>query len=168
LDGVGPTTVDELAASLSVPLSKIEQALARLEGEGFAMQGKFTPHGYAGVPACNSEEQPAETRAYPEWCSRRLLARIHSYTLNRLRKEIEPVSAADFLRFVVVWQKVAPDHHVEGPESVAAILDQLEGFGAPAGAWESETLPARLPDSRRACVDRRCLPGRLRGLALAP
>src|SRR5260370_1966551 len=124
LDGVGPTTVNELAASLSVPQTKIEQALARLEGEGFAMQGSFTPE-----------------RNEIEWCSRRLLARIHSYTLNRLRKEIEPVSAADFLRFLFVWQKVAPDHQLEGAESVASILDQLEGFEAPAGSWESEILP---------------------------
>jgi ATP-dependent Lhr-like helicase len=178
LDGVGPTTVDELAASLSLPLNKIEQALSRLEGEGFAMQGKFTPAGYAGVPACSSEpqsrikEQHAGTRAYPgaypEWCSRRLLARIHSYTLNRLRKEIEPVSPADFLRFLFVWQRVAPDHQVEGPESVASILDQLEGFEAPAGSWESEILPARLADYDPASLDALCLSGKLTWLRLSP
>lgn len=103
-----------------------------------------------------------------EWCSRRLLARIHSYTLNRLRKEIEPVSAADFLRFLFVWQKVAPDHHVEGPESVAAILDQLEGFEAPAGSWESEILPARLADYDPAWLDALCLSGKLAWLRLSP
>jgi ATP-dependent Lhr-like helicase len=176
LDGVGPTTVNELAASLSLPLSKIEQALARLESEGFAMQGRFTPAGYAGVPACpqptpsesETGERQAGTPAYPEWCSRRLLARIHSYTLNRLRKEIEPVSAADFLRFLFVWQKVAPDHHVEGPESVAAILDQLEGFEAPAGSWESEILPARLADYDPAWLDTLCLSGKLTWLRLSP
>jgi ATP-dependent Lhr-like helicase len=151
LDGVGPTTVGELAASLSLPLSKIEQALARLEGEGFAMRGSFTPE-----------------RNEIEWCSRRLLARIHSYTLNRLRKEIEPVSAADFLRFLFVWQKVAPDHQVEGPESVAPILDQLEGFEAPAGAWESEILPARLADYDPAWLDALCLSGKLTWLRLSP
>ncbi len=151
LDGVGPTTVDELAASLSLPLNKIEQALARLEGEGFAMQGSFTPG-----------------RKEIEWCSRRLLARINSYTLNRLRKEIEPVSAADFLRFLFVWQKVAPDHQVEGPESVASILDQLEGFEAPAGSWESEILPARLADYDPAWLDALCLSGKLTWLRLSP
>jgi ATP-dependent Lhr-like helicase len=151
LDGVGPTTVDELAASLSLPPGKIEQALARLEGEGFAMQGRFTP-----------------ARNETEWCSRRLLARIHSYTLNRLRKEIEPVSAADFLRFLFVWQKAAPDHQVEGAESVAAILDQLEGFEAPAGSWESEILPARLGDYDPAWLDNLCLSGKLTWLRLSP
>jgi len=151
LDGVGPTTVDELAASISLPSGKIEQALARLEGEGFAMQGQFTP-----------------ARNETEWCSRRLLARIHSYTLNRLRKEIEPVSAADFLRFLFVWHKVAPDHQVEGAESVAVILDQLEGFEAPAGSWESEILPARLADYDPAWLDALCLSGKLTWLRLSP
>ncbi len=93
-----------------------------------------------------------------EWCSRRLLARIHSYTLNRLRKEIEPVSAADFLRFLFVWQKVAPDHQVEGPESVASILDQLEGFEAPAGSWESE-IPASVPAPSVAGKDEQLVAG---------
>jgi len=99
-----------------------------------------------------------------EWCSRRLLARIHSYTLNRLRKEIEPVSAADFMRFLFVWQKVAPDHRVEGPESLASIIDQLEGFEAHAGSWESEILPARVADYDPAWLDSLTrLVARLRG-----
>jgi ATP-dependent Lhr-like helicase len=177
LDGVGPTTVGELAASLSLPLGKIEQALARLEGEGFAMQGSFTPTGGNPTVREGAEESGgkeagelhASMRALQtEWCSRRLLARIHSYTLNRLRKEIEPVSAADFLRFLFVWQKVAPDHQVEGPESVAAILDQLEGFEAPAGSWESEILPARLADYDPAWLDALCLSGKLTWLRLSP
>src|SRR6266705_6311071 len=133
LDGLGPVTVSELASSFSVTINQVNSTLAQLESEGFAMQGNFTP-------------EQNET----EWCSRRLLARIHSYTLNRLRKEIEPVSAADFMRFLFVWQKVAPDHKVEGPESVAAIIDQLEGFEAPAGSWESEILPARAPQTLQA------------------
>jgi ATP-dependent Lhr-like helicase len=177
LDGVGPTTVDELAASLSLPPGKIEQALATLEGEGFAMQGSFTPaggnptvrEGAGGTAGRNADEPHAGMRALQtEWCSRRLLARIHSYTLNRLRKEIEPVSAADFLRFLFVWQKVAPDHQVEGAESVAAILDQLEGFEAPAGSWESEILPARLADYDPAWLDALCLSGKLTWLRLSP
>jgi ATP-dependent Lhr-like helicase len=97
-----------------------------------------------------------------------LLARIHSYTLNRLRKEIEPVSAADFMRFLFVWQKVAPAHTVEGAQSVATILDQLEGFDAPAGSWESEILPARISDYDPAWLDALCLSGRLTWLRLSP
>src|ERR1051326_4177539 len=133
LDALGPVTVPQLAASFSLAHDQIEIALAKLEGEGFAMRGQFTPGEVAGRDA---GEPHAGIRALPlqEWCSRRLLARIHSYTLNRLRKEIEPVSAADFMRFLFVWQKVAPDHKVEGAASLAAIIDQLEGFEAAAGA----------------------------------
>jgi ATP-dependent Lhr-like helicase len=167
LEGLGPVTVAALAESLSLPASQIEIALAKLEGEGFAMQGQFTPNG-------TQVSAPAETIAggdagVPvEWCSRRLLARIHRYTLNRLRKEIEPVSAADFMRFLFVWQKVTPDHKVEGPQSVAAILDQLEGFEAPAGSWESEILPARVSDYDPAWLDALCLSGKLTWLRLSP
>jgi ATP-dependent helicase Lhr and Lhr-like helicase len=168
LEGVGPVTVDGLARSFSLPIDRIHIALAKLEGEGFAMQGQFTP-GYSGLPACSPlEEQHAGTRAYPEWCSRRLLARIHRYTLNRLRKEIEPVSAADFMRFLFVWQKVAPEQRVEGAGSVVAILDQLEGFEAPAGSWEAEILPARIADYDPAWLDTLCVSGRLTWLRLSP
>jgi ATP-dependent Lhr-like helicase len=169
LDGLGPVTVAELAASFSLTSNQIETALIGLETEGFAMQGSFTPETrkdaggpQAGMPALR------DARPETEWCSRRLLARIHSYTLNRLRKEIEPVSAADFLRFLFVWQKVAPDHRVEGPESVATVLDQLEGFEAHAGSWESEILPARVADYDPAWLDALCVSGKLTWMRLSP
>ncbi|MDX6447278.1 MAG: ATP-dependent helicase Lhr and Lhr-like helicase [Blastocatellia bacterium] len=171
LDGLGPVTVRELAASFSLTENQIETALIKLESEGFAMQGRFTQETgkdaggpQAGMPALPGPALPTAT----EWCSRRLLARIHRYTLNRLRKEIEPVPAADFLRFLFVWQKVAPDHRVEGPESVAVVIDQLEGFEAHAGSWESEILPARVADYDPAWLDALCLSGKLTWLRLSP
>src|SRR2546421_5782345 len=166
LDGLGPTTADELANSFSLATNQIEVALAKLEGEGFAMQGQFTPDGSHASSVLDTASEGA--RVPTEWCSRRLLARIHRYTLNRLRKEIEPVSAADFMRFLFVWQKVAPEHKVEGPQSVAATLDQLEGFEAPAGSWESEILPARVTDYDPAWLDALCVSGRLTWLRLSP
>ncbi|MEK6406680.1 MAG: DEAD/DEAH box helicase [Acidobacteriota bacterium] len=144
LEGVGPTTIGALASSMGVPVLSIEAALARLEAEGFVMRGRFTP----GVE---------ET----EWCARRLLARIHSYTLNRLRQEIEPVSSADLVRFLLTWQKLAPEHQVESPESLAALISQLEGFEAPAAAWEGEILPARMVDYDPAWLDSLCLSGQV-------
>ena len=169
LEGLGPVTVSQLAAQFSLPANKTEQALARLESEGFAMQGQFTPVGaQASSPADDAEAARQDARVRTEWCSRRLLARIHSYTLNRLRKEIEPVSASDFMRFLFVWQKVAPDHKVEGGASVANLLDQLEGFEAPAGSWESEILPARVNDYDPAWLDALCLSGKLSWLRLSP
>ena len=103
-----------------------------------------------------------------EWSARRLLARIHSYTLNRLRQEIEPVSTADFMRYLLAWQKVAPDHQMEGPESLRAIVEQLEGFEAPAAAWEGELLPGRLMEYDPAWLDALCLSGEVVWARLTP
>jgi ATP-dependent Lhr-like helicase len=127
-------------------VGRIDGALAALEGEGFAMRGRFTsPQG---------DPKTAEI----EWCERRLLARIHRLTLDRLRKEIEPVAPADFLRFLFAWQRVAEPG--EGPESTAAVLAQLEGFEAAAAAWEGEILPARVAKYEPAWLDGLCLAGR--------
>jgi ATP-dependent Lhr-like helicase len=95
-----------------------------------------------------------------EWCERRLLARIHRYTVKRLRAEIEPIEARDFLRFLFEWQRVAPDGRMEGPDAVGAILGQLEGFEAPASAWETEILPSRISEYEPAWLDEQCLAGR--------
>ncbi|HKY30070.1 MAG TPA: hypothetical protein VJM12_19220, partial [Pyrinomonadaceae bacterium] len=117
----------------------------------FVIRGKFTPG--------------TETT---EWCARRLLARIHSYTLNRLRQEIEPVSSADFVRFLLAWQKVAPDHQVEGPQSLLTLIEQLEGFEAPAAAWEGEIFPARMLEYDPAWLDALCLSGEVVWARLTP
>jgi ATP-dependent Lhr-like helicase len=151
LEGLGPVTVAQLMESSGLSKLEIETALLKLEAEGFVIRGRFTPG-------------TSET----EWSARRLLARIHSYTLNRLRQEIEPVSSADFIRFLLAWQKVAPDHQMEGPESVRAIIDQLEGFEAPAAAWEGELLPSRLVEYDPAWLDALCLSGEVVWARLTP
>ena len=151
LEGLGPVTAEAFAASLGLGFDSIEAALIGLEVEGFVFRGRFTP----GLH---------ET----EWCARRLLARIHSYTLNRLRQEIEPVSSADFVRFLLAWQKLAPDHQVEGPEAVAGLIDQLEGFEAPASAWEGEILPSRMTDYDPVWLDSLCLSGQVVWARLTP
>ena len=151
LEGLGPSTVEALANSFGLSKSDIELGLLKLEAEGFVIRGQFTPGG-------------TET----EWCARRLLARIHSYTLNRLRQEIEPVSTADFMRYLLAWQKVAPEHQMEGPESVRAIIEQLEGFEAPAAAWEGELLPSRLAEYDPAWLDALCLSGEVVWARLTP
>jgi ATP-dependent Lhr-like helicase len=151
LEGLGPVTVDQLVSSTVLNKLEVETALLKLEAEGFVIRGRFTP-------------DTTET----EWSARRLLARIHSYTLNRLRQEIEPVSSADFIRFLLAWQKVAPDHQMEGPESVRAIIEQLEGFEAPAAAWEGELLPSRLVEYDPAWLDALCLSGEVVWARLTP
>src|ERR1044071_3120890 len=151
LEGLGPVTITRLIDSSGLNKLEIETALLRLEAEGFVIRGKFTPG-------------TTET----EWSARRLLARIHSYTLNRLRQEIEPVASSDFIRFLLAWQKVAPDHQMEGPESLKAIIEQLEGVEAPAAAWEGELLPARMVEYDPAWLDALCLSGEVVWARLTP
>ena len=144
LEVIGPTTAADIADALGLPQSDADFALAALEHEGFALRGRFS----AGVEGT-------------EWCERRLLARIHRYTLDRLRKEIEPVAAADFLRFLFKWQRLATGSRAEGPEGLAAVLDLLDGYELAAGAWESEVLPARLTDYDPLWLDGLCLSGEI-------
>ena len=151
LEGLGPVTVETLTAPLGLAPAEAAAALAALEAEGFAMRGRFTP----GAEA-------------EEWCERRLLARIHGYTVKRLRAEIEPVAARDFLRFLLGWQRVAADARMEGPHAVDTVVGQLEGFEAPAGAWESEILPARLAGYEPTWLDDRCLAGHVAWTRLRP
>jgi ATP-dependent Lhr-like helicase len=143
LEGLGPVTMDALAQPLSAATSSVQAAMAALEAEGFAMRGRFTPG--AGVE---------------EWCERRLLARIHRYTVKRLRAEIEPVAARDFLRFLSEWQRVLPSTRMQGSDALAAVLAQLEGFEAPAGAWETEIIPARIAEYEPQWLDEHCRAGR--------
>jgi ATP-dependent Lhr-like helicase len=93
------------------------------------------------------------------WCDRRLLARIHRYTIDRLRREIEPVTAAQFLRFLACWQHVDPEHRLEGPRGVAQIVSQLAGFEVPAALWEGSVLPARVRGYKREWLDQLTLSG---------
>jgi ATP-dependent Lhr-like helicase len=151
LEGLGPVTAKGLAASAGLAIGDVDRALLKLEAEGFVIRGRFTP---------GTEET--------EWCARRLLARIHSYTLNRLRQEIEPVSTADFIRFLLSWQKVAPDRQMEGPQSLLALIEQLEGFEAPAAAWEGEIFPSRLVEYDPAWLDALCLSGEVVWARLTP
>jgi ATP-dependent Lhr-like helicase len=144
LEVVGPTTAAEISAAFEIPQADVDVALAALEHEGFALRGRFS----SGVDGL-------------EWCDRRLLARIHRYTLDRLRKEIEPVAAADFLRFLFRWQRIAPGSRAEGPEGLAAVLDVLDGYELAAGAWESDVLPSRLLNYDPLWLDGLCLSGEI-------
>ncbi len=144
LEAAGPTTASEVASFLGAEVPDVDAALAALENEGFVLQGHF---------------RPGATQK--EWCERRLLARIHRYTLQRLRKEIEAVSAADFLRFILRWQHAGPDSRMDGPEGLAAIVEQLHGFEAGAGAWEPDLLPVRMQGYDPAWLDSLCLAGRV-------
>ncbi len=151
LGGLGPVTVAQLAAPLRLPSADVEGALLALQAEGSVLQGRFTP-GTATV----------------EWCERHLLARIHRYTLKRLRREIEPVEPRDFVRFLFEWQRVGAAARVSGPEALSGVLSQLEGYEAPAPLWEAELLPARVSDYAGAWLDDLCTAGRVLWTRLRP
>ena len=140
----GPITSDDLAEILELSRSEVDAALLALEAEGFVLRGKFHP---------NATEQ--------EWCDRRLLARIHRLTINRLRAEIQPVSVQDFYRFLLAWQRVGAGRCVEGPEGLQSILEQLDGCELPLAAWESAVLAARVSEYDPEWLDRLCFSGRV-------
>ena len=161
MESLGPVRSMDITVSLGIRPERVELALLALEQEGFILRGRFSP----------------DTRDSPdtEWCERRLLARIHRYTLAKLRREIEPVSAADYLRFLFAWQGLdsypvaphsrhsapSPEFHdkATGPEGVETVLSRLEGFEAPCAAWEKEILPARLGRYEPAWLDLQSLSG---------
>jgi ATP-dependent Lhr-like helicase len=141
----GPSTIAELAETVGLGHGLIIRALAALEAEGFALQGHFTSH----------DQEAAQ------WCSRRLLSRIHVYTRDRRRREIEPVTARDFMRFLLRWQHVAEDARREGRLGVLAVVEQLQGFEVATGAWERSVLAARVQDYRPEWLDELCMAGQV-------
>ncbi|MGH9306769.1 MAG: Lhr family helicase [Acidimicrobiales bacterium] len=142
LDTLGPVQAESLAQVLNLQHSTVAIALGRLEQEGFVLRGRFDP------------ELDAE-----QWCSRRLLARIHAYTQHRLRREIEPVSARDLMRFLLRWQRVTDDTRRQGRAGVSQVIEQLQGFEVPVAAWESEILSARIQDYKSNWLDELCSSG---------
>lgn len=144
LGALGPMTIPALVNSMSIDHVSIHSALIALEAQGSIMRGHFSP---------GAENE--------QWCERHLLARIHRYTLKRLRREIEPVEARDFMRFLFEWQRVAPGTQARGPEALPAILSQLEGYETAAGAWESELLSARIANYSTLWLDELCQRGRV-------
>jgi ATP-dependent helicase Lhr and Lhr-like helicase len=142
LDVSGPCTAADLAQATALGVSEVSLALVRLETEGFALRGRF------------SDPDGAE-----EWCARRVLTRIHAYSRQRKRREVEPVTARDFMRFLLRWQHVTPDTRREGSRGVLAVVEQLQGFELAAGAWEKAILPARVTGYRKEWLDEVCLDG---------
>jgi len=144
MEGLGPVTESQLSGQLALPQGDVQFALLALEQEGFIFRGSFS-----GV----SDET--------EWCERRLLARIHRYTLQKLRREIEPVSPSDFMRFLIDWQGLDPEHQAEGPLAVENIISKLEGFEASSASWEGSLLPSRIKNYDHTWLDACCMSGKV-------
>jgi ATP-dependent Lhr-like helicase len=143
---LGPVTAAGLAERLGLAAGTVERALLALEAEGLVLRGRFLP-------------DAPWSREAPHWCERTVLARIHRLTLGRLRREIDPVSTADLLRFLSRWQHVAPGTRLHGARGLAEVIGQLQGFHGAAAAWERDLLPARVAGYEPALLDGLCLSG---------
>ena len=143
LSGCGPMLLGDICRPLALAPVDVEQALAVLEGDGYVLRGQFRP----GIRDS-------------QWCERHLLARIHRYTVKRLRREIEPVALQDFMRFLFDWQHLSSATRLQGNAALSLVLQQFEGFSAPAGAWESELLPSRLKGYELTWLDEACRSGK--------
>jgi ATP-dependent Lhr-like helicase len=150
LECSGPRRAEDLAAELAMPRDLVDQALAQLESEGQILRGNFTSPGTL------------------EWCHRRLLARIHRLTIGRLRREIEPVTTAQFFAFLHRWQHLAPGTQLHGADGVLQIIRQLQGCEFPAASWESEVLPRRIARYQPEYLDQLCLSGEVSWGRISP
>ncbi|MGC2473826.1 MAG: DEAD/DEAH box helicase [Candidatus Sulfotelmatobacter sp.] len=179
MSAVGPTTASQLGDALGLLASDIEKGLLRMEASGTVLRGSFTvtragalaPHpaelrstGQPGsaVPAHSAQQHEIE------WCDRRLLARIHRLTVGMLRKQIEPVTAAQFLRWLLRWQHLAPGSQARGERGTLEVLQQLQGFEVPANAWERQVLARRITDYDPKWLDQLCLTGAVGWGRLSP
>jgi ATP-dependent Lhr-like helicase len=169
---LGPTTASEIGLLLGVPASEIEKALLRMEASGTILRGKFRPGesraslglNGRGRPFPHQEADVAET----EWCERRLLARIHRLTVATLRKQIAPVTASQFMSWLLRWQHVAPGTQVRGEHGPLEVIRQLQGFEIPASAWERFVLARRISGYDPAHLDQLCLSGSVGWGRLSP
>jgi len=144
LSAFGPLPLKAIAYPLGLSTPQVTQALAHLEQQGYVLRGRFTPG-----------------TGQEEWCERHLLARIHRYTVKRLRREIEPVMLQDFMRFLFDWQHLSPSTQGRGSAVLPSIVSQFEGYPAAASAWDSDLLPARIKDYSPTWLDELCRSGKL-------
>ena len=146
LESSGPLMASRVASTLALSREDVETGLARLEGEGQILHGRFSPSARA-------------PDAEGEWCNRRVLARIHRMTLGRLRREIEPVTTADLVRFLARWQHVAPGTQLHGTSGLRQIIKQLQGYEVSAAGWERDVLSRRVAEYDPELLDQLCLSG---------
>ncbi|MFI5115272.1 MAG: DEAD/DEAH box helicase [Terriglobales bacterium] len=167
----GPVTAPAMAYWLGLSVAEVEQALLRMEASGSVLRGNFT-----GLQSQDdSTKIPAQAKeawtGHPlnvEWCDRRLLARIHHLTVATLRKQVEPVTAAQYMRWLLRWQHVAPQSQLSGERGLLEAVRQLQGFEIPANAWEKHILAARVNNYDPAALDQLCLTGAVGWGRLSP
>ena len=162
----GPVTAASLATALHLHTEEVLQAMLRLEASGTVLRGWYSLTRPSDGNSLSDDNHQLTTAL--EWCERRLLARIHRLTLGRLRKEIEPVTPAQFMRWLLRWQHVEPGSQASGEPGLLEIVRQLQGFEIPANAWERHVLSRRLRDYDPDALDELCLTGSVGWGRLSP
>ena len=142
IECIGPFTAAELSATLALPADDVAYALARLENEGVVLRGSYR-----------------RGAAADEFCDRRILARIHRSTIDSLRSQVQPISPATFIRFLLDWQHVMPEAKAHGEGGLLAVIEKLQGFETAAGVVEEEVLGNRVAEYSGLMLDRLCLSG---------
>lgn len=175
MESTGPTTADELAQKLYLSLEDVNAALLKLESQGQVLHGQFRGKGVAGVKGGSETTETLTHTPYPipqasqvEWCDRRLLTRIHRLTIGTLRREVEPVTAAQFMTFLFRWQHAVPGARLHGEAGLQEIIRQLAGFEAAASSWERHLLSLRVAKYEPDWLDRLCLGGSVMWGRLSP
>ncbi|GJL56976.1 MAG: ATP-dependent DNA helicase [Nitrospirales bacterium] len=170
MESCGPVTVDELSYALHLPSRAVTQALLSLEGHGQVLRGQYRTASSLSPFSNNTNSASCEKSKVKleEWCDRRLLARIHRRTVSSLRREIEPVSAADFMRFLFRWQHCASGLQLHGEAGLREVITQLAGFETAASAWESSLLKERISNYKPELLDMLCLRGTVAWGRLTP
>jgi ATP-dependent Lhr-like helicase len=167
---LGPTTASEISSLLGLPASEIEKALLRIEASGAILRGTFRHRDSAALASLAGTDAGSRShiQAETEWCERRLLARIHRLTVATLRKQIAPVTASQFMNWLLRWQHLAPGTQVRGEHGTLEVIRQLQGFEIPASAWERFVLARRITDYDPAHLDQLCLTGAVGWGRLSP
>ena len=143
---LGPVTTNGFANNFSLDPRMVHQAFLSLETQGLLMRGSF-------------ERTAAVGELDTEWCERRILQRIHKLTIATRRRQVEPVSPAKFMQWLLGWQHLAPQTQVSGEDGLLGAISKLEGFEAPAVEWEKTILPSRVANYDPRWLDQLCLSG---------
>ena len=162
----GPLRAAGLASFLRLSISDVEKTLLRIESTGLILRGHFSSKPSGDHTAASSSSSASLDGL--EWCERRLLARIHRLTLGSLRKQIEPVTAATFMRWLLRWQHVAPGSQLRDERGTLQVVKQLQGFEIPASAWERHVLARRISNYDPRLLDQLSLTGAVGWGRLSP
>jgi ATP-dependent Lhr-like helicase len=155
MESIGPVTTQELSRRLWLQTDRVKASMIRLESQGHVLRGRFRP-------------RSGDDGGLPEWCHRRLLARIHRLTIGTLRMQVEPVTTADFMRFLFQWQHVTSGSRQHGEPGLLEVIRQLSGFEAAASSWDSQLLRTRMAKYEPHLLDRLCLSGAVSWGRLSP